>query len=145
MNDREIWSLLADSLGVIGAFFAFGAWVMTTRISKVVRDDKKRKEKLVAIKLKTDSGDTYELPVKLRGDEISRAEVLGRVGMLPIDKDNAIDLGRQPRFAIKSTSEDGFMEHLGKIIESTEDTELVIHCSETEFKQFDFPTNKPNS
>ncbi|CAK8724816.1 hypothetical protein KKHLCK_15045 [Candidatus Electrothrix laxa] len=76
-----------------------------------------------------------ELPVELRRAEFTRAEILGRVGMIPMKEQGA-------RFSIGHFNTLDFLRAINTIAESeAEDSVLSIPCNEEEFSQFNLPKN----
>ena len=76
-----------------------------------------------------------ELPVELRRAEFTRAEILGRVGMIPMK-----DKGK--RFSIKHFNTPDFLRAINTVAESeAEGSIFSIPCDEEEFSQFDLPKN----
>ena len=77
-----------------------------------------------------------ELPVELRRAEFARAEILGRVGMIPMKE-------KGKRFTISYFSTTDFLRAINTVADS--ETEgggiLSIPCNEEEFSQFDLSQN----
>jgi hypothetical protein len=75
---------------------------------------------------------TVELPVVLSLAEFSRAEVLGRVGMIPMKRSGA-------RFVLAYFNSEPFLRQVSQILSSDEGGDellLTIPCSEEEIEQF---------
>ena len=70
-------------------------------------------------------------------EELSRAEVMGRLGMIPIDDKKKIIL-QQPRYAIDHINTEEFLTKIDEIKNGKGDAVLEIECSKKEFDQFDF-------
>jgi hypothetical protein len=87
-----------------------------------------REKKEIKIVL-SNGGRRFELPGKLLCRELTRMEVLGRIGMLPMK-----DKGK--RFSIDHLSKLDFLEALNKIISSGQNETLIIPCIDDEFNQF---------
>lgn len=133
----EILSFIADVIGILAALFA--GW-QAYRIRAERNQEKKRQDKKVGVILK---GSTHHirLPFDLRRGETTRAEILGRIGMIPMKQK-----GR--RFEIQNTNTEEFLLHMYHIIDGYDDAEFIITCTPEEFDQFDL-TNfqhliKPN-
>ncbi len=77
-----------------------------------------------------------ELPVELRRAECTRAEILGRVGMIPMKE-------KGKRFSIGYCNTPDFLRAINTAAESEaeEGGILSIPCNEEEFSQFDLPEN----
>lgn len=70
-----------------------------------------------------------ELPLEMRRRDLSRAEILGRLGMVPMKNVGA-------RFAFRHLSTSDFIRSINEVMDR-KSRELVIPCSEQEFDQFD--------
>ncbi len=122
-------SFIADLIGILGAIFALFAWQQARQIRQVQAQELARQNKLVRVTLHH-GGRKIELPVRLRRAELSRAEILGRIGMLPMK-----DKGK--RFSIAYVNTPEFLQQINQIIDGTTDSTLTIACTEEEFQQFD--------
>ncbi len=71
----------------------------------------------------------------MRRAEFTRAEILGRIGMIPI-KTALIQKG-QKRFRIKYLNNPEFLQQIDEIQEDGKQTELRIRCDQDELNQFD--------
>jgi hypothetical protein len=126
----EVLGFLADSIGIFGALFSLLAWWKAKQIQSNLRLEEERQNKHITLILQS-GGRTFELPIKLRRSEFSRAEVLGILGMIPLKSGKT-------RFYITSTSTKDFIDRIHAIIEGKGDENLVIHCIPEELEQFDF-------
>jgi hypothetical protein len=133
----EYLGFLADSIGILGALFSLLAWWKAKQIQSNLRLEEERQHKHITLILQS-GAKTFELPIKLRRAEFSRAEVLGILGMIPLK-------GGKTRFSINSTSTKDFIERIHTIIEGEGDKNLVIHCTTEELEQFDFDKFKHKS
>lgn len=132
---RDNMDEIANVIEIVTFFVAVSIWFMTTRINQNVRLEKKRREKQVAIRL-VNGNLYYELPVKLRGSEVARGEILGRIGMIPIDQNNKLtDRG----FLIEYISSEAFIRRINEIQDETNNTILEISCNDKEYLQFKYP------
>ncbi|QPC80918.1 hypothetical protein G4Y79_14510 [Phototrophicus methaneseepsis] len=124
----ETVGIIADLIGIAGAVFAFFAWIQARQTQQELIKERKRLAKKVIVKLNY-GGQELNLPVELRRAELSRAEILGRIGMLPM---------REPgkRFSLEFTSTPDFLQRLNQVIDSTSEETLIIPCSKEEFEQF---------
>ncbi|RMG71803.1 MAG: hypothetical protein D6711_14480 [Chloroflexi bacterium] len=127
---------IANIIQIVTFVTSIFIWIQTTKINRAVRLESSRQNKQVSIRL-TNGNEYYELPVKLRGSEVSRAEILGRIGMIPINPDKKLgDRG----FLITYTSGEAFMRRINEILDATQDTILEIPCKNEEYNQFNFPS-----
>ncbi len=131
----------ANILGVLSATFALFAWLEASKINRKQKLEQERLNKEVKITLKSDNGDYFSLPVDMRRKELTRAELLGYIGMLPT-KDNS-------RFRINYLSTQLFFQDLSKAQLANSNYEISIPCTQQEYDQFDFDaligTSKENS
>jgi len=75
---------------------------------------------------------SYTLPSYIRRKDFSRQEVMGRLGMIPLeDTDKRFDL----RYVQKNPN---FLKEIEDIYNRKDDAILKIYCSEKEYQQFDF-------
>jgi len=126
-------SNIADVIGILGALLAA---IFSIKTNVELRREKQRLSGRIKILLK--HGDqVYPLPVDLTREELSRAEVLGRLGMIPINDEKRL-VEKQPRFLLNHLNSEAFLTQLAKIRADHGDTTLEIPCSKAEFEQFDF-------
>jgi hypothetical protein len=71
------------------------------------------------------------LPIELRRAELTRAEILGRIGMIPMKE-------KGKRFSLEYLNTSKFLRRINEIIEGHGDSDLVIPCTEEELNQFDY-------
>jgi hypothetical protein len=115
---------VANLSGLIAAVFSVAIWVN-------LRLTARRQAEEVEVKLRLESGQReHVLPLAIVRRDIGRAELLGRIGMLPMRQKGA-------RFSLGTLGSPSFMRDLNRVIECTSST-LVIPCTEEEFDQFDF-------
>ena len=74
---------IADILGVLGGIAAFFAWLQSRKVSEELEAERQRKDKKIRVILSY-GADELELPVEMRRGEFTRAEILGRIGMIPM-------------------------------------------------------------
>ncbi|MBK9051456.1 MAG: hypothetical protein IPL78_11230 [Chloroflexi bacterium] len=71
-------------IGILGAVFALLAWRQARQIREDHLKEQLRQNQMVQIRLQHGK-QSYDLPVlQLRRGELTRAEVLGRIGMIPM-------------------------------------------------------------
>lgn len=123
-------SLIADIIGILGAVFALFAWRQARQLREDLKQEQTRQNQVVQVELR--QGDrTYALPVlQLRRGELTRAEILGRIGMIPMKK-------KGQRFEIRYTNTAEFLKQINQILDGKVDSILTIPCTDTEFEQFD--------
>lgn len=118
----------ADLIGILGALFAGFAWLASHRTRKMLEDEKRRENEPVAVILESEDGWRINLPA-LKRKELTRAELLGRVGMLPRKDHRAF-------FVIEHLSTPAFFEELAQIQDASGPSEIVIRCTKQEMEQF---------
>lgn len=130
----EWLSLIADVVGIAGAVFALFAWIKARQIQQTLEQEKQRRNQKVSIVLKYKE-DKYQLPVKIQRSEITRAEILGLLGMIPIKQPIA---EKQIRFSLPYLSKPDFQIGMNEVIEGDGDAVLTIDCEKEEvLNQFD--------
>jgi hypothetical protein len=127
----EYLSTIADIIGVLGAIFAFFAWLKARQIQKELQHEQQRQSRKITVILNY-GPKPLELPVQIRRIELTRAEILGRIGMLPMKNPGA-------RFSLGYINKPEFLQRIYEITGSTGDTTLTIPCTKEEFEQFDLP------
>jgi len=115
-------------LSILGTFFALRAWIKSRQVENFLISEKERLNKKIIVKLQYGS-DEIKLPVDLRREEFSRAEVLGRLGMIPMKETSK-------RFSIDYLHHTDFFKQISLILEGNDDAILIIPCKEHEFNQF---------
>lgn len=124
----EWLSAIADVIGILGAIFALFAWLKSLQIQRELRREQQRLRQQIKVVLSY-GPQTLALPVHIRRSELTRAEVLGRIGMLPMQTPGA-------RFSLGATSTPEFLRRLDEIVDADGDTTLTIPCTKEEFEQF---------
>ncbi|MCI5144438.1 MAG: hypothetical protein D3923_02680 [Candidatus Electrothrix sp. AR3] len=89
-----------------------------------------RKNEKISVVLKHEK--IIEVPGKIRREDFSRQEVLGRIGMIPMKE-------KGQRFTIKYSDMESFFEEINQISESKGDKTLYVYCSKEDLEQFDLP------
>lgn len=123
-------SFIADVVGVLGAVFALLAWTQAQRLQQNFEREQQRQQKKVTIVL-AHGPEQYELPIQLQRAELTRSEVMGVLGMIPMKE-------RGKRFSIGFVSTKDFLDKINEIIKSDGDQRLLIPCQKVEYEQFDF-------
>lgn len=127
-------SLVADVIGVLGGIFAFFAWLQTSRLRKDAERERQRQNARIKVILSY-GGQKYELPFDLRRVELTRSELLGRLGMIPVKKNKRGN--EQKRFSISHLNSKEFFERLNELILGSGNDALIIPCERKEYEQFD--------
>ncbi|MEI6639382.1 MAG: hypothetical protein WCL46_06670 [Chlorobium sp.] len=138
VNDVVTWSnstlgfgFIADVLSVLGAVFAGFAWWQAKRNNNQMRKEKERMNRQVKVILRlAESQRQIILPVHLRRHELTRAELLGRIGMIPRKNKGNF-------FALSYCHSPSFFQELNRIQASDQEENLIIPCSLEEMEQFD--------
>ena len=136
-NGTFHFGFFADVLSVIGSVFAFFAWTQAKINSKQMTKEKERMNSRIKIILTENvSKRQILLPVHLRRLELTRAELLGRIGMIP--RKNKSEF-----FVLSYLNSSSFFQELNRIQTSNQEENLVIPCSSEEIEQFDVPQHEP--
>lgn len=112
------------------------ATLITMVFSILIWLNQKRREKheytLLEIYLHCpDTNQSIKLPQKIRRKNLSRAEVQGLLGILPMKE-------RGNRYTLPSLNKTAFFEALEGAQINSKTQVLIISCSQTELEQFDF-------
>ena len=129
-------SFIADIVGIVGAIFAFFAWQQSRRLHEEFKQEQARQNKKIMIILQN-GADRLELPVELRRAEFTRAEILGRIGMIPMKV-------KGQRFALGYLNTPEFLRYINQIAATHDDAILTVPCKEDEFAQFDLGNRNGN-
>jgi len=121
-------SWIANLLQVLGAVFALLAWLQAKRLEKLAQDEKERLTEKVNFNLVLKSnGRSIDLPLSIPRGDITRAEVLGYLGMVPT---------RNPgRYSLTWTARPEFLESLD-LVKQGRARQIAILCSQEELEQF---------
>lgn len=94
--------------------------------------EQKRQNQKVSVVLQNGSKNRLELPIKLRRAELTRAEILGRIGMIPMKE-------KGKRFSLGYLNTPDFLDDINKILENDSDDNprLTVSCDENEYNQFE--------
>jgi len=126
-------SFVADVIGVVGATFALLAWLQSRETNKRLEAEKQRKQQRVNVVLRN-GAEHITLPVQMRREELSRAELLGRLGMIPVKDQLPTE---QKRFSLPYLNTAEFFQQLNNAIEGDGEQSISISCTDMEFDQFD--------
>ena len=101
-------------------------------LQKEFEHKQKRQNQKVSVVLHNGGNKQLELPVELRRAELTRAEVLGRIGMIPMKV-------KGQRFSLGYLGTRAFLDQINQILASDSDDTpiLTISCNDSEYEQFD--------
>ncbi|MEW6717606.1 MAG: hypothetical protein AB1345_08895 [Chloroflexota bacterium] len=137
----EWLSTIADTIGILSAIFALFAWLNTIRIRKEQEQEQARLNEKIKLRLQTESGNAYiELPGEMRREEVTRAEILGWIGMLPMREEE-----KKKRYEIQYINTAAFLNQINQIQTGQDGTTLVILCTLEELNQFNAEIRTPNN
>jgi hypothetical protein len=126
----EYLSFASDIIGVSGALFAGLAWWQSWQTVHDLQAERKRLDERIAVALVLRSnGQRRVLPLALRRRGLARAELLGRIGMLPMR-----EAGR--RFSLSFLASAEFLAQLDAAQAASGAATITIPCSDEEFQQF---------
>jgi len=125
-----VFGLAADIIGVAGA-------VIALKVSNFQKREKERLSQKIKIRLVCkDEGERFQsfidIPGKMLREDLSRSEVLGWIGMLPM-----IETKKRERYTIKSLSSQEFHTRMNEIKVGKGDMTFEIICEKDELEQFD--------
>ena len=127
---QELIGNTANILALVSAVFSTIVWFYLKR-------QERRENMLISINIAVNDHDiTVRLPGKIRRKNLTRAEVLGMLGMLPMDNDKNSKSGK-PRFKLDYLNDDGFFKVLEQAQVEPLIEEVVIRLSQTEIRQYD--------
>ena len=130
-NGTLHFGFFADVLSVIGAFYAFFAWLQAKANNRqITREQERMNSRIKVILIENASMRQIVLPVHLRRLELTRAELLGRIGMIP--RKNKSEF-----FVLGYLNSSSFFQELNRIQASSQEENLLIPCSSEEIEQFD--------
>ncbi|MBL8133259.1 MAG: hypothetical protein JNL42_15465 [Anaerolineae bacterium] len=130
----EAIGFIADGIGIAGAIFALFAWLQARRLRSEQRTRDRRDNEMVTIVLKhKDDGSTYTLPGTLRRKELTRAEVLGRIGMVPRVG------GEQDRYKLPYLNAGEFLQSIDRVVDGAGDALLIVTVDAAEWDRFKLP------
>ncbi len=125
-NGTFQFGFFADVLSVVGAFLSAFAWLQGKANGKQIRLNSEIK----VILWNELTQRELVLPIHLRRIDVSRPELLGRIGMIP--RKNKSEF-----FVLSYLNSPSFFQELNRIQESDKEGNLVIPCSLDEMDQFD--------
>lgn len=128
--------VIADVIAIVTAIAAIiGAW-QSTKLRQQQKREQQRLEDRIKIILTCGGQQSLELPWSIRRRNLTRAEVLGLIGMLPI-KPKTGEEGKQPRFKLEYLGTKAFMDQLDEVATGERGGALLISCTPEDIAQFD--------
>jgi hypothetical protein len=123
MSFLELIGNLSNVFGTVGGLAACALWLANRKAKRLAQET-------VNVKLRIHGeGREIALPLEIVRRDLSRAELLGRIGMLPMKKAGA-------RFALRELGTPAVMRALNAVAKGETNT-LVIPASAEEIEQFD--------
>lgn len=116
------------AITIFSAVASLFSWLKIREVKNNQDREIARQAKKITIALQYGSH-TRELPVELRRSELSRAEILGRLGMIPMK-----DAGK--RFSITYFNKPEFIKQIHQAMDGLDDSLITIPCDKEEFEQF---------
>lgn len=122
----EVLNFIGNISNVAGAI---GGVVAAIGVVKMLAASKRQAEVVEVILCHHHDGEKVILPLEMLRRDISRAELLGRIGMLPMRQKGA-------RFSIRALSSREFFAGINKVVDG-KTSELIIPVSREELEQFE--------
>lgn len=133
-------SRISDIKDLIIMISAALAAIFSIKTNIELRRERRRLDDRIKIVLTSNADNRrYELPAGLSRGEFSRAEIMGRLGMISINDKKKLNI-KQPRFAIDYVNQEEFLNQIDKIKNGDGNAILEIPCSTEEFDQFYIPS-----
>lgn len=132
MDWKEIVGSLADIMSVLGVTAPFAAY-QAYRARQEIKEERARQNAKISVILHFKGVQDYQLPVPIRRAELTRAEILGRLGMIPMKPVQGI---KKPQFNLAFTNDPDFLAQLNQVREGDGDATLTFNCTAEELEQF---------
>lgn len=116
-------------LALLAAISSVAAWMQGIANRNALSKERERQNAAIGIKLVSEDGRSRLLDLEMIRAEVSRAEVLGRLGMLPM-------ASKGQRFSIAWLSSKEFLQELARIRDGAGSDMIRIKVSASEFDQF---------
>lgn len=116
-------SWAANLLQVAGAVFAALVWFNQRRAERVAN------ESVSVLLTLEEAREEIPLPLEIIRRDVSRAEILGRIGMLPMKTKGS-------RFSLRALSSPSFMRAMNDVV-AGHSTTLRVPCTQEELEQFE--------
>jgi len=131
--DWQALDSLSIILGILSTVFAATAAVFSVWQRWSARKEGVRLNQEIFIRLScSELVETIDIPFSLRRREITRSEILGLIGMLPMKAEL-----KRFRYEIHYLSTSEFREELSRTQDSSGSDTLLIECNGEELGQFD--------
>ncbi len=117
---------------MLGIAAPIAAW-QAYRARQELKQEKARQNAKVTVVLKSESGLQYVLPVPVRRADLTRGEIMGRLGMIPM---KPVGDNKHPKFKLAFTNTPVFLEQIAQVIEGDDHATLTFTCTDEEFEQF---------
>lgn len=125
----NIADIIALITALITVFVAYKTWKNTQKLKTDIEKENKRMD--VPIKIILYYGaDSIELPIGIKRKDATRAEIMGRIGTIPMKK-------KQDRYKIEYFGTGSFITEIEEIYKDNSERDLKIPCNKEEFEQFD--------
>lgn len=121
-----IMETIGNFSNIAGAVSGIGAFIGVLRL---LRTQARMGERVKVILQLDDGKQDVPLPLEMLRRDVSRSELLGRLGMLPMRE-------RGARFSIRALSTPAFMRAVNQAVEGKAST-LVIPVTKDELEQFE--------
>lgn len=118
-----VLGIVSNLLQVGGAVFAALIWVNQRRALRAAS------ESVSVLLTLVEGAQEVLLPLEIVRRDVSRAELLGRIGMLPMRSKGA-------RFSLRALSTPAFMREVNKVVAGRSAT-LRVPCTREELEQFE--------
>jgi len=123
MNLLEIIGQMSNLTGAIGGIISAIGIIKMLAVQR-------RQAGRVEVCLQGEDGQSVVLPLEMTRRDVSRAEILGRIGMLPMRQKGA-------RFSLRALSTKEFLVGINMVV-GGKTSMLIIPANKEEVEQFDF-------
>lgn len=120
---------ILDIIGNVSNFFGFVSGVFAILIYMKLKAFDRLDEPVNVLLSLADGEQKIELPLQMRRRDLTRAEFLGRMGMIPMRE-------KGKRFALRHLFTPAFITGINEVADGKTST-LEIPCSQEEIDQFD--------
>ena len=125
-------SWIADIIGILGgvvaAIFSILNWRQARRLRAEVEMERQRQARRIRVEL-TNGGRRMPVPVEFKRSEFTRAEIQGRLGVIPMKKKGV-------RYSIEFLNTPEFLRRIEEIESGIGDSVLTIPITDEELAQF---------
>ena len=141
MTTFEYIGVLADTIAVIGIPVATVKLFMAHKeyrenVKNQEKEEKRKNEEMQIVLQEKNGKRSIYLPNKIRRGELSRAEILGRLGMIPMLPDPENPKIKHPRFEIRRNATQQFIHDIDVLHVASTGNLLTINCETNEVEQF---------